>query len=121
MYRIAERGGANLIGLVEKVRYITYDAASGMFFQAFGAQDADGVAVGGVPYNFGDEEKIPDAPFVDISEIDGGEYLFSEHNEVVKNTDEIDELQQLILEQDNELCLTQEAVMKLDNQINGGE
>ena len=121
MFRITKRDNAELIGLADKLRYIVRDPGSGTFFQAFGAHDADGIAFGGIAYNVGDEEKIPDADFVDIDNLDGGEYFFADHNEVILHTDEIDDMQQLILEQDNELCITQEALMDLDNQLNGGD
>lgn len=120
MFKITKRGTAEVIGLVDKLRYIVRDADSGTLFQAFGAYDADGIAVCGTPYNIGEEEKIPDAKFADIVEIDSGEYNFAAHNEIVKNTDDIDTMQGLILEQDNDLCSMQEALLDLDNQINGG-
>ena len=119
MYRITQHNGAALIGFVDELRYIIRDPASGIFARAFGEHDADGIAVRGTPYNIGDEEKIPGADFVDIDEVDGSEYTFHQQNVTRRNTGDIGDMQQLILEQDNELCLVQEAIMDLDNQLNG--
>ena len=121
MYKVTKRNFGELVGFADKLRYITYDENSNTFCQAFGANDADGIAIGGNPYNIGNEEKIPDADFVDINEIDNGEYHFQTNQQVVKSTDDISNMQDLILEQDNNLCLMQEAIMDLDNQTNGEE
>ena len=121
MFKVTKRNIGELVGLCDNIRYITYDANSGTFCQAFGADDADGIAIGGNPYNIGNEEKIPGADFVDIDEIDNGEYHFQTNNQVVKSAGEIADMQGLILEQDNTICIMQEAIMEIDNQMNGGE
>ena len=139
MYKIVKRVGG-VVGYCDNVRYIVRDPESGMFFRAVGEEDADGVAYRGVVYNFTDEEKIPDAEFVFITEFDGGEYLYNDKEKTDENSDELDEVEDLLmeqdnanaelqdeldtaetllLEQDNELCLMQEALMELDNQIKG--
>lgn len=121
MFRVTKRNSGELVGFCDNIRYITYDANSGTCCQAFGADDADGIAIGGNPYNIGNEEKIPGVGFVDIDEVDSGEYHFQTNNQVVKSTGEIADMQGLILEQDNTICIMQEAIMEIDNQLNGGE
>lgn len=121
MYKVTKRNSGELIGFADKLRYVTYDAGSGTLCQAFSADDAHGIAIGGEAYNFGTEEKIPGKEFVDIDEVDGGEYHFQTNKQVVKSTGEIADMQGLILEQDNSICIMQEALIELDNQVNGGE
>ena len=139
MYRIVKREGG-LVGLCDKPHYIYRDPISGTLYKAFGEEDAEGVAFQGTPYNIGEEEIIPGADFVYITEIDGGEYQFNDHEKTIENSREINtaekllleqdnataELQEeldvaetLLLEQDNDICLLQEALMELDNQIKG--
>lgn len=79
MYKITKRETAEIIAFCDKIRYVIQN--NGVFFQAVGAHDAHGIAVGGKVYNFGETEKIVGAPFVDICTVDNGEYLFN-----VKNT-----------------------------------
>lgn len=121
MYKLTKRNSSEVVGFTDKLRYVTYDPVSGVFCQAFGPDDAHGVAIQGIAYNIGEQEKIPGAEFVDIDEVDGGEYHFETNNQVVKTTGEVAEMQGLILEQDNALCMMQDAIMELDNQVNGGE
>lgn len=116
MFKVVKRDSAELVGIVNEPRYIVRDPVSGLFFQAYSAENADGISVEGVPYNIGSQEKIPGAEFVGLVEIDNGEYHFQTHQEVVKTTASVSEMQGLILEQDNAISIMEEVLMEMDNQ-----
>lgn len=92
MFRITKRGEATLLGFADNLRYVVFDEQTKTFYQTNNPALADGIAVQGTVYNIGDEEKISGADFADTTEIDGGEYNFSTHNEIVKNTQDIAEV-----------------------------
>ena len=121
MLKIVNKSTGEVIGYETEVRYVSYDANSGTSFQAYGAEDADGIAVRGELYNIGEEEKIPGAGFALIVEIEDGKFHTENREQAVENTDNIETMQGLIMDLDNTNSILQEALMELDNQVNGGE
>lgn len=123
MFRITKRDSAEVIGIVEELRYIVYDAASNTFFRAFGRDDADGIAVKGQVYNFGDEEKLKGYPFVDISEIDGSALIETLQAEKAQLQVELTETQAALAEAyetaDNDITATQLAITELYEKLEG--
>ncbi len=117
MFRITKRGSAEVIGIVEELRYIVYDAASHTFFRAFGRNDADGIAVKGQVYNFGTEEKLEGYPFVDISEVDGAALIETLQAEKKQLQVELTETQAALAEAyetaDNDITATQLALTEI--------
>ena len=121
MFLVRENKTNEMIGIIDKPFYIKYDADSNTLFPIDLEKFADGIAIDGTAYNVGTEEKIPNAPCVHLDEIDTGEYIFFKHNEIVKNTEDITQIQNMILNQDNTIGILEEAIMDLDNQMTGGE
>lgn len=123
MLRITKRDSAEVIGIVENIRYVTFDAASNTFFRAFGRDDADGIAVKGQVYNFGDEEKLKGYPFVDISEIDGSALIETLQAEKAQLQVELTETQAALAEAyetaDNDITATQLAITELYEKMEG--
>ncbi len=123
MFRITKRGTAEVIGIVENIRYVTFDAVSNTFFRAFGRDDADGMAVKGQVYNFGDEEKLKGYPFVDISEIDGSALIETLQAEKAQLQVELTETQAALAEAyetaDNDIIATQLAITELYEKLEG--
>lgn len=121
MYKIINTNTQKVIGFVDNLRYLTYDPENKVLFKREDAEGADGISVNGVAYNINGNEVIPRADMVNIIEIDGGEYLFANHSETVKNTEDLTSMQELILTQDNQMNSLEEALMDLDNQMNTEE
>lgn len=123
MFRITKRDSAEVIGIVENIRYVTFDAASNTFFRAFSRDDADGIAVKGQVYNFGDEEKLKGYPFVDISEIDGSALIETLQAEKAQLQVELTETQAALAEAyetaDNDITATQLAITELYEKMEG--
>ena len=126
MYIITKRGTAEIIATVDEIRYIAYDAASNTFCRAFGKDDADGIAVKGQVYNFGDTEKLEGYPFADISEVDGSaliERLQAEKNqlqvELVETQAALTEAYETATNAENELTETQLAITELYERLEG--
>jgi len=117
MFRITKRGSAEVIGIVEELRYIVYDAASNTFFRAFGREDADGIAVKGHVYNFGDDEKLKGYPFADITEVDGSALIEKLQAEKKQLQVELTETQAALAEAyetaDNDITATQLALTEI--------
>ena len=117
MFRITKRGSAEVIGIVEELRYIVYDATSNTFLRAFGRDDADGIAIKGQVYNFGHEEKLKGYPFVDISEVDGSALIEKLQTEKTQLQIELTETQAALAEAyetvDNDITATQLALTEI--------
>ena len=126
MYRITKRGSAEVIAIVEEIRYIIYDAASNTFCRAFGKDDADGIAIKGQVFNFGDTEKLKGYPFADISEVDGAALIETLQAEKAQLQVELGETQAALTEAyetaanaENELTETQMALTELFERLEG--
>ncbi len=76
MYKIIK--GADVIGIVEKPRYIK--KIDGIYVEA-DETDAQGVAFHSVPYNLPGGE-MEGLETVLVTEVDGGEYILSQQNTV---------------------------------------
>lgn len=120
MYKIIDAATNQTLGFTNKLSYIYYDQENKICLP-FQEKGASGIVVDGTAYNITEERRIPKAPLVRIEEVDGGEYLFTNHNETVKNTSDITTMQDLILSQDNSMNSMEEALMDMDNQLAGGE
>ena len=126
MFRITKKGTAEIIAIVDEIRYITYDATSKTFCRAFGKDDADGIAVKGQVFNFGDTEKLEDYPFADISEVDGSALIERLQAEKTQLQTELAETQEALTEAyetaanaENELTKTQIAITELYERLEG--
>lgn len=123
MFRITKRGSAEVIGIVEELRYIVYDAASNTFFRAFSKDDADGIAVSGQVYNFGADEKLEGYPFADIAEVDGAALIETLQAEKKQLQVELTETQAALVEAyetaDNDITATQLALTELYERLEG--
>lgn len=117
MFRITKRENAEVIGIVEHPRYIVYDKASNSFFRAFGKDDADGIAVRGQVYNFGNNEKLKGYPFADIAEVDGAALIATLQAEKNQLQVELTETQAALIEAyetaDNDITATQLALTEI--------
>lgn len=115
MYRIIDSNG-NFIGITNTLKYIRYDAQAKMIFPTPIAEMANGILIGGEPYNI-NEEYIPHRPIVTILNMDDDEYIYSTYNKLQENINDISFLQNLIMYQDNEMSSIEDALMELDNQM----
>lgn len=120
MYKVIDSTTNQLLGFTNTLSYIYYDQENKLCLP-FHKEGASGIVVDGTAYNITEERLIPKAPLIRIEEVDGGEYLFINHNETVKNSSDITTMQELILTQDNDMNALEEALMDLDNQMAGGE
>lgn len=116
MYKVINKDTQEIIGFVQNPKYIFYDNNTKTIIPMKDKSMAHGIAINSIPYNITKEEKIPNASFVYLIQIDEGEYIFKDHNQIVKSVEEINTMQQVILEQDNYISVTAEALMDLDNQ-----
>lgn len=121
MYQVKNSQTGELLGLITEPKYIKYDANTKTLLFVNNPEIADGIAVDGQAYNL-NEEIIPNAPLVKLRMVDSGEYSFNMHNETVKNIEDIETMQTIMLDQDNLVGMLEDALMDLDNQIaeNGG-
>ena len=123
MFRITKRNSAEIIGIVDQPRYVTFDSASNTFFRAFGRDDADGIAVKGQVYNFGIEEKLKGYPLADITEIDGAALIETLQAEKKQLQVELTETQSALAEAyetaDNDITATQLAITELYERLEG--
>lgn len=123
MFRITKRDNAEVIGIVDQPRYVTFDAESNTFLRAFGRDDADGIAVKGQVYNFGDEEKLEGYPFADISEVDGSALIETLQAEKKQLQVELTETQAALAEAyetaDTDITATQLAITELYEKLEG--
>lgn len=115
MYQVIDSNG-NFIGITNNLKYIRYDTKEKMIFPTPLAEFADGILIGGEPYNI-KEEVIPNRPIVAILDMDDEEYIYSTYNNLQQNINDISFLQNLIMYQDNELSSIEDALMELDNQL----
>lgn len=120
MYKITNIRTNQVAGFAEKLNYIKYDSTHKVFLKALTENAADGIVVDGEVYSINDHE-IPNIDQARIEIVDNGEYLFNNHNETVKNTSDVNVMQQLWLDSDNTTNSIEEALMDLDNQMAGGE
>ena len=123
MFRITKRENAEIIGITEEVRYIVYDAASNTFYRAFSKDDADGIAVRGQVYNFGNNEKLKGYPFADIAEVDGAALIEMLQAEKAQLQIELTETQAALVEAyetvDSDITATQLAITELYERLEG--
>ena len=75
MFKIVSAG--KIVALCDKPRYIAKNPENGALVEAEGPESAEGLAVAGTVYRLGESESFPDAPEAVISEVEGGEMIFS--------------------------------------------
>lgn len=75
MFKIVSAG--KIVALCDRPRYIAKNPENGALVKAEGPESAEGLAVAGTVYRLGESESFPDAPEAVISEVEGGEMIFS--------------------------------------------
>lgn len=113
MFKIIEAETGKLLSISDSLRYIKLNTSSNCFIQC-NKDDAEGIAINSIPYNFFNSDLIENANHAIINEIESSEVLTSS----IKNKDNIIFLEDAVCDLDSTLMerisLIEDALCELD-------
>ena len=98
MYKIVSNG--EIIALCDKPRYVKKKVDSGAYIQC-SESEAEAIAISGNLYNLPGNNKIENAPEVNILTVDSGEILFSGYVDKQSFLNEISSIEDALCEIDS--------------------
>ena len=116
MFVYTKKGSGQILGYSKKLQL--FSIVNGFQVHEIDINKAQGVYINGKEYNIGNTEKIPGAEFAEWLEVKDDDIIMDVRQTTEEQTDYIESLQNIILDQDNYNAILEEAVTELDNQIN---